>query len=208
MQKREISKENEEPKEKIMSKRDLPRDRDIIGVMGSCSELQRKFIQFMAISGRRSADLMRMKWNLIKIKKKEVSVVLPKDKTHRNSLVSFTFNLDEYDLAIGKEEFTSWLTRSVRRKSGKVFKEEQLRKHQIIFKCRRAFRLHSLRNRKAITLLTAGKTPEEVKSRIGWASLQSLLRYTKVSVEFIKKFKNYTQVVNFLLRMREENLNN
>ena len=51
-------------------------------------------------------------------------------------------------------------------------------------------------------MLVAGKTVEEVKSKIGWNSLESLLRYTKLSVEFIKSFKSYNEVVEFLFKLR------
>ena len=168
--------------------------------MASMKKEQRHFIQLMAITGRRAVDLLRLRWNLINISDGRVCAVLPKDKTHRNSLVSFTFEFKEYNLALGKQEFTTWLKTGVKRNS-KDYVFEEFKKQRVTTKCKN-FKLHSLRNRKAISMLVAGKTVEEVKSKIGWNSLESLLRYTKLSVEFIKSFKSYNEVVEFLFKLR------
>ena len=196
-----MSKENETPKETVISKRDLPRDRDIIGVLGSLKTDQQNFVKLMAITGRRAIDLLRLRWNLINISGNRVCAVLPKDKTHRNALVSFTFEFNEYDLALGKRDFVAWLKKGVKTNSKKlVF--ENFKKQQVTTKCR-TFKLHSLRNRKAISMLVNGKSPEQVQDKIGWASLHSLLRYTKLSVEFIQSFNSYNEVVEFLFKLRK-----
>ena len=57
-------------------------------------------------------------------------------------------------------------------------------------------RLHSLRNRKAILLLRSGESEEEVKIRLGWSSLDSLTRYTKMPKSMLKAFDTYDDLVN------------
>ena len=166
--------------------------------MGKLKPKQRFFIQLMAVTGRRSVDLLRLKWNLVKIKENEVCAVIAKDKTHKG-LVSFNFKFDDYDLPIGKQQFIDVLKNGVENESGLVFKN--FMKQQVTQKSK-TFRLHSLRNRKAISMLVSGATEQEVMSKIGWASLNSLLRYTKVSTSFIKQFSSYSEVVKFLFKLR------
>ena len=153
----------------------------------------------MAISGRRSVDLLRLQWSGIRINEKRVSAVIGKDKTHRNSLVSFTFDLDEYDLPLGKSDFIKHLKIGVKHGKGAVFKN--FKKQQVTTKSK-TFRIHALRNRKAISMLIKGSSVEDVKSKIGWATTASLLRYTKVSINFITTFKSYSSLVKFLFELR------
>ena len=152
----------------------------------------------MLLTGRRAADIFRMKWNSIKVKEDTIMVVLPKDKQNKTNLVSFQFALEEWDLDFSLSDFTKWLVNGLRTKQGAVFTKTSMSKQVVSRAC--AFRLHATRNRKTMIMLIQKVTEDEIMAKIGWNCLSSVLHYAKVSPDFLRKFDSYAEAVEFLLK--------
>ena len=150
----------------------------------------------MLLSGRRAVDLLRLKWDCIKYVNRKYCCILPKDKTHQRKLISFSFNLKEWDFDWDLKAFEQWLNSGIDKKRDLVFQEPNFKKKRLTDLC--PFRLHACRNFKAIDMLVKGATERQVMNFIGWVSFDSLKTYTKVDVDFIKNFDSYKHFVNFL----------
>ena len=201
----------------MIEPRDIARDRDIVRALKTLKgrefgtkwrqakkknhdleNLELYFLILMVLTGRRAADIFRMRWGSIKVKQNEWMVVLPRDKQNRTSLVSFQFSLNEWNLAFNLNNFKTWLMYGINHKKGLIFEKSTTSKQIISRIC--PFRLHATRNRKTMILLIQ-KVPEtEIMSKIGWNCLSSVLHYAKVSPDFLRKFDSYEEAVDFLLK--------
>ena len=119
-------------------------------------------------------------------------VILPKDKMHQNSMISFQFqwiwNLS-FDLQPLKHEFFRLFSNFE-----KPFSNINIQ--SVRRKC--DFKLHALRNRKAILLAIEGRSKEYIMNTIGWSSEQSLMRYTRVPIQILNKFNSYDEALTFI----------
>ena len=149
----------------------------------------------MLLSGRRQKDLRRIKWSSIKIKNEKIHFVLPKDKANKTEIVSFSLDLTEWDLQWDIRILERWLLYGMENKTGMCF-EKDFKQNRVSDIC--SFKIHSCRNRKAICLLLKGETADSIKSKIGWKDMQSVLRYVKLSLDMIKKFKTYDELLDFI----------
>ena len=147
----------------------------------------------MLLTGRRAADIFRMRWNAMKVKQDTIMVVLPKDKQNQTSLVSFQFCLEEWDLDYDLADFKAWLVNGLKGKKDLIFTKKSMSKQVIARVC--PFRLHATRNRKTMILLIKKVPEEEIMSKIGWNCLSSVLHYAKVSPDFLRKFESYEEAV-------------
>lgn len=160
--------------------------------------LELHFLTLMIMTGRRAADIYRMRWNSVKVKEDAIMVVLPKDKQNRTSLVSFTFELKDWDVEFDLAGFEKWFVSGITKKEGFIFEKHEMSKQIIARAC--PFRLHATRNRKTISLII-NKVPEkDIMSKVGWSCLSSVLHYAKVSPDFLRKFDSYEEAVIFLLK--------
>ena len=172
--------------------------KNIIKKKGVAENLELYFLILMLLTGRRAADIFRMRWNSIKVKQDTIMVVLPKDKQNQTSLVSFQFCLSEWDLDFSLEDFTKWLVKGLRSGEDLIFTKKTMSKQIISRVC--PFRLHATRNRKTMILLIQKLPEEEIMAKIGWNCLSSVLHYAKVSPDFLRKFDSYDEAVEFLLK--------
>ena len=160
--------------------------------MQVCSLKENVWLSILILSGRRQGDIAKITQSCVTHKENTTFVLLPKDKAHQNSLVSFEF------------DWTWRLEESVDKYREAFF--ELLRQEKFPFKSvnvqavRRKinFKLHALRNYKAICLAIDGFSKENIMSKIGWASEQSLLRYVRVPLAVLYKFENYDDAFAFL----------
>ena len=144
---------------------------------------------FLAASGRRSIDISRISSTNCTTKNNKLLFSLPRDKTNNKTVA---FHVD-------------WAEDSTLKPFVKRAKDEwqKARKDKCPFqsvkwhKIRRTSpaKLHSLRNRKAVMLLRSGAPEEEIQVRLGWASLDSLTRYTKMPRAMIDIFDSYDEFV-------------
>ena len=180
----------------VVKTRDLATDSEIEKSLEKADEVQKRYLQLLILTGRRSCDILRISWESIKIRKGKWCVVIPRDKTSKNQLVSFEVNFSDWDLSGNVEDLKKWLKTGADTKTGNIF-PTNFQKQNVARKCK--FRIHALRNRRAIIMLIKGTPEAEVMSKIGWTSCASLLRYAKVSVSFIKNFENYNEFCSDLL---------
>ena len=180
----------------VVKPRDIATNEDIENSLKKMNDSQAKYLKLLILTGRRSCDILRISWESIKFRKGNCCVVIPRDKTSKNNLVSFEVKFSDWDLSGNVEELKKWLLTGSQTKSGNIF-PEKFQKQNVARKCK--FRVHSLRNRRAIIMLINGSTEAQVMSHIGWTSCASLLRYAKVSVSFIKNFENYNEFCSDLL---------
>ena len=198
---REITKETVLKKSGPLNPRDLPKNYEIVDVLNSLKDRDlRYFIILLTISGRRSCDIQRMVWDSVKFSPKgNVCVILPFDKMHRNTAISFEFKFGDWDLPFSIEEFKIWVKNGIESGKGDVFPGFNQAKKQKLSRACKNFRVHSLRNRLAIKMLIQKVPEQKILSKIGWDSFQSLKRYLKVSASFLSEFDSYDEAVNFLL---------
>ena len=145
----------------------------------------------MAASGRRAIDISRIQTKAILFTKGRWFTTLEKDK--KNSLpVNFSFNFDD---TLFK---SSWSLNEQLRitiaTTGSPFVDINWQK----LRRKATFRLHSLRNRKAVKLILAGQSSHEVQMALGWADLKSLQRYLKISPDAIRTLNSYEKVLSVI----------
>ena len=164
----------------------------LVELLGSCDLREQVWLAVLTLSGRRQGDIAKVTSSGVSYDGDRTFVLLPKDKSHQNSLVSFQFSWDWHlDIEIGplKKEFSRLV-------ETEQYPFKNINVQAIRRKC--DFKLHALRNYKAILLAIHGDSKETIMSKIGWASEQSLLRYLRVPVEVLCRFENYEQAYNFL----------
>ena len=195
---------NEKPRQTRVKHRDLPRNSSIDKSLTVLQNIYPEnveyccFLALMVLSGRRQKDLRRLKWEAIKIKEEVIHCILPRDKANRTEIVSFSLKLSEWDLNWDISIFERWLSNGIENKQGLCF-EKTFKQNRVSANC--SFKIHSCRSRKAIVLLIKGETAETIKSRIGWRDMQSVLRYVKLSIDMIRKFKSYEDLLNFIFEI-------
>ena len=175
-----------------VNERDLVSDQQIVDLLKKVSMVERVWLTVLILSGRRQSDVNKISAGSLKNDGNATFVLLPKDKMHQNSLISFEFrwawNLD-FDLQPLKCEFFRLFSNCE-----KPFNNINIQ--SVRRKC--DFKLHALRNRKAIMLAIEGRTKEYIMSYIGWSSDQSLLRYTRVPITILNKFTSYDDALKFI----------
>ena len=217
IEQRNILEENDRDTDTVINQRDLATEKDLIQALkhlknresraswkerklvdNNLENLELHFLTLMILTGRRAADIFRMRWNSVKVKQDSIMVVLPKDKQNRTSLVSFTFEFGDWDVDFSLKDFEDWFVRGITKKEGLIFEKNKISKQIISRACK--FRLHATRNRKTISLIIKKVPEQEIMEKVGWNCLQSVLHYAKVSPDFLKKFDSYEEAVNFILK--------
>ena len=149
-------------------------------------------VEIMLASGRRAVDIMRIRSSAIIQQNGVFFVTLEKDK--QNSLpVNFAFDFSDA-LFTDPQECIRRLS-SILLASERPFKEVSLQR----IRRKAVFRLHSLRNRKAIKLILAGVSVQEIQLALGWSDIKSLQRYIKLSPNAILALNSYEKVLNTVL---------
>ena len=192
-------------REVIIQARDLATDLDLVQTLHILPESEyRYFLIFMILSGRRGKDIEELTWEGIKNRNGDWMCILPRDKCNRNNLVSFIINFQsDWDLDYSLDAFKSWVECGMRGKQGKLFRSiertgQDFSRQVISQKCK-LFKPHSIRNRKALVMLIQRFSEETIMSKIGWANMQSVLRYAKISTDSVRQFENYNDLVKNLL---------
>lgn len=193
-----------QPREVRIGPRDLATDIDLIRTLKKMPDPEYEFFMtFLILSGRRGKDIEELTWDGIKTRNNSWNCILPRDKTNRNQLVSFVINFEtDWDLNYDITLFKSWVENGIGKRTGRLFETIQstktdFKRSMITNKC--DFKPHSIRNRKALVMLIKGCSEQTVMSKIGWADMKSILRYAKISIDFVRTFNNYTELVENLL---------
>ena len=167
-------------------------DLDLVQTLKILPEIEyRYFVMFMILTGRRGKDIEELTWEGIKVRKGDWMCILPRDKCNRNNLVSFVINFQaDWDLEYPLDDFKIWVETGMKEKRGNLFRfierTGQPFSRQIISINCKTFKPHSIRNRKALVMLIKGHTEATIMSKIGWADMQSVLRYAKISTDSIQ----------------------
>lgn len=150
------------------------------------------FIAILASSGRRGKDIQRLSAANISYLNDRYICQIPRDKC--NSLpVSFSFDWDP-SLNLD-EEAMNQLMQSL----SADFSFDKINRQMIARKAKSAgFDLHSLRHRCCIRLIRYKFTVDEILSQIGWKSIDSFIRYSKLSIIDIKKFSSLDSVLTYI----------
>ena len=190
-EKRHFAKHNE-PEAPIKNPRDLVSEPQLVALFNKCNLKEKVWLAILTLSGRRQGDVAKITQSGVNSEGDRTFILLPKDKSHQNSLVSFQvcwrWQLD-IDLAPLKEEFKRLL-------QAEPFPFKEINVQAVRRKCN--FKLHAIRNYSAILLAIRGYSKEAIMNKIGWASEQSLLRYIRVPVEILSQFSNYEEAFKFL----------
>ena len=193
MQKRELSLPHEDAKIQEISIRDLPAEADIIKLLVSLRHDNREdeilWVIIAAISGRRFMDVSRIHWKNVVIRNDRICILLQKDKCNQAKFVNFSFKFSSWDLPeFNIDQVVAKFMTDTRDLNGNKKVIGDAKKHIIKLRCKNMFRMHSLRNRARIKLIIGGKSEQEVQAAIGWRSIQSLYRYTILSLSELKNF--------------------
>ena len=162
------------------------------------------WIMLVTITGRRFKDIGRLKWKNVTLTKDGVFCLVNKDKCSKFKNVNFGFLWNDWDLQFDLVEFKSWLI-SNKLAGAKGFVVKDVNNEKLAnnmkqrIKRKGGFRLHSIRNRRAIVLLINGKSEEATRAKIGWKNLNTLYRYTIINSDEIKKCKSYENCRNLIL---------
>ena len=147
----------------------------------------------MIASGRRAVDIIRIQSSAVTQQNGVFFVTLEKDK--QNSLpVNFAFDFADA-LFEDSQNCAERLTK-ILDQSEEPFKMVSLQ----AIRRKAAFRLHSLRNRKAIKSILAGLSIHEIQMALGWSDLKSLQRYLKLSPNAIVALDSYEKVLKTVLK--------
>lgn len=136
----------------------------------------------MITSGRRHADLCRIKRSCFQVEGHgKYMMLIPRDKSNTN-IIAFRADLKNLPsdwLPSSKNSFHLWLTNFINNSSEDYpFKENLSSNTARNFN----FQLHSLRSIAAIQHKVSGKTDEEIMELIGWTDSKMLDRYCKVCI--------------------------
>ena len=208
LEERSLSEPSAEAKVRQRSSKDLVSDKQLASLLSQLrsenSWPELSWTILVTISGRRFKDISRVKWRNVQTTETGVFCLINRDKVSQHKNVNFGFNWSDWDVDFDLNEFKTWFLKSLKdRKSGFVVKganQEKLAcnmKQKI--KRRGGFRLHSIRNRRAIACLISGKSEEQTRQKIGWRSLTTLYRYTIINSEEISKCVNYEQCRRLIL---------
>ena len=149
-------------------------------------------VEIMVASGRRAVDVMRIRSSAVIQQNGVFFATLEKDK--QNSLpVSFAFEFTD-ELFLHPQDCVTRLS-TMLSSAERPFKQVSLQR----IRRKAAFRLHSLRNRKAIKLILAGVSVHEIQLALGWSDIKSLQRYIKLSPNAILALSSYEKVLNTVL---------
>ena len=199
---------------KPFSSKDLVSDGQIVKLLKllESENLWRELVWtvLVTITGRRFKDISRMKWCNIQLTSSGVYCLVNKDKASQGKSVNFGFSWSDWDLKWNLNSFKKWFLACKKEKNKPGFvvenvniKSEAINMKQRI-KRRGGWRMHSLRNRKAIIMLIAGKSEENTRAKIGWRSMTSLYRYTIMNHDEISKCSNYEECRKLILNNRND----
>ena len=60
------------------------------------------------------------------------------------------------------------------------------------------FDMHSLRHRTCISMIKRGFSVDDILSQIGWSTISSFVRYSKLNILDIKEFNSTDDVIEFI----------
>ena len=149
----------------------------------------RLLVEIMVVSGRRAVDILRIKSTGVLVNENNFFITLDKDK--KNSLpVSFTFNF--HDPVITNQDESRLTLLNALQTDEEPFKDVSLQR----IRRKANFRLHSLRNRKAILMILDGRDVDEIRMSLGWSDMRSLQRYLKLAPNAIRALNSYDKVLD------------
>jgi len=150
------------------------------------------FIAILASSGRRGIDIQRLSADNISFLNNRYICTIPRDKCN-NLPITFSFYWDsslELDLQ-AMDQLMHDLSAD--------FEFGGINRQMIGRKAKAAgFDLHSLRHRCCIRLVRQNFSVDEILSQIGWRSIDSFIRYSKLSIIDIKLFKSLDSVLIYV----------
>ena len=180
----DISKKQKQPKLALTSQ--------IKFLLSTLPGADKLFIAILASSGRRGKDIQRLTADNITYLNDRYICQIPRDKCSILP-VSFSFDWDpSLNLDVGA------MNQLMRNLSANYCFEE-INRQMIGRKAKSAgFDLHSLRHRCCIRLIRQKLTVDEILSQIGWRSIDSFMRYSKLSIIDIKKFSSLDSVLIYI----------
>ena len=179
-------------KRESVTSKDLISNKELVKLLENLEDELFLPVFFMAATGRRAADISKIETKNVSVVKDALLIALNGDKVNQ-TFVGFSLNWNEDQVLIPfvKKAKCLWKSIKTREKPFQNTNWQQIRRST-------TSRLHSLRNRKAIILLMADASVEEVKLRLGWADIASLVRYTKIEPNSLKLFDSYDDFISKL----------
>jgi len=209
MLKREIQEPHAEATSKGLRRRDIAFDEDIRKLLESLEGDELLWIILLVITGRRSIDIGRLKWNHIRQFGDKFGCLIPKDKASKRTPVSFAFRWSEFDIAgYDAEAVKQLFTERVGKSSSYVIKtnskKESKRQNELKTIKQRItrdseFNIHALRSRRAVIELMNGKAENLVKAKIGWKSEAMVRYYTILTADQVCEFNSYNEFCKYIL---------
>ena len=144
-------------------------------------------LQFLALSGRRSIDILRLQPAPELSKPGSFYGRLPYDKC-RSTIDLVEFHAHEGEFLSG-EQFQT-MERLLHTDFCQRINWNKIRRKTKIH-------LHKLRNRKTLWLLHNGFSEERIMRRLGWSSPSSLKRYSFLTPTVVSQFSSVDEVVIF-----------
>ena len=164
----------------------------IKSLLSSLKGADKLFIAILASSGRRGKDIQRLSADNISFLNNRYICQIPRDKCN-NLAITFSFYWDP-SLGLDAREMDQLMA-----DLSADYSFEQINRQMISRKTKAAgFDLHSLRHRCCIRLVRQNFSVDEILSQIGWKSLDSFIRYSKLSIIDIKMFSNLDSVLSFV----------
>lgn len=165
---------------------------DQIEILFNCLDYDHAlFLAILASCGRRGIDVKRINTDQVTTLNQKFLVRIPRDKAN-SCPVNFTIAWD-YSVNLPWNEIDAEWRKMITRKNHCPFENIKTEKIRELIRNKfggQAFVLHSLRNRCALRLVRLKWTTDEVLSYIGWNSLSSFKRYTKLSIHDIREFSS------------------
>lgn len=159
---------------------------------------QALFLAVLASCGRRGIDVKRIVSSQISILNNKYLVRIMRDKVN-TSPVNFTIVWDT-SLDLPWNFIDTSFRQIIQKSKHYPFAEVKTEKIRSVIKSNfgenNGFVLHSLRNRCALRLVRLGWTTDEVLSYIGWNTLASFKRYTKLNIHDIREFDSLDLCIN------------
>lgn len=174
----------ERPRKK-RNKLKIPSDEEIKNSMPKLKQKEQLFLAIMVSSGRRGADVRRIKSSKVVIREEAVEVTVERDKTS-SVPVTFSFSWDRSVFG----NLSPSLKNTCSENENPFLNISGQRLRRVL-----PFSLHACRNRRALQLIFEGQSIEETCSAIGWSTQSSFVRYTRLSLTEIRKTPDFGKVI-------------
>lgn len=172
----------------------IPTESQITDLIQKSTNVEKVFLLILHNSGRRSVDIARINSDQVKQQGSKYYATIPKDKTHQNS-VTFSWSWSDSPAGLNFE------LSQLRNYFQHLLESEKYPFQNVKINAIRksiSWRLHGLRHRKAIQMIRSGHSVHETMSSIGWSSVISFTRYTKLAVLDLKSFSSTENCIKFI----------